>query len=54
MLKSPQSFVFRTTFWQLIEPVVGDYCEHFSNQGFFDSLVRWQVGITVFEAPITT
>jgi hypothetical protein len=24
----------------IIEPVVGDFYEHFSNQGFFDSLVR--------------
>jgi hypothetical protein len=23
----------------IFEPVVGDFCEHFSNQGFFDSLV---------------
>ena len=24
----------------IFEPVVGDFYEHFSNQGFFDSLVR--------------
>jgi hypothetical protein len=25
--------------WAIFKPVVGDFYEHFSNQGFFDSLV---------------
>jgi hypothetical protein len=37
--KNTMFLVFRTTFWLIFEPVVGDILEYFSNQGFFDSLV---------------
>jgi len=41
-LKSAWFLVFHTTFRHILailKPVVGDFYEHFSNQGFFDSLV---------------
>ena len=32
-------YVLPTNILAIFEPVVGDFCEDFSNKGFFDSLV---------------
>jgi hypothetical protein len=39
-LKSACFWVFFTTFWQFFSLLWEIFFEHFSNQGFFDSLVR--------------
>jgi hypothetical protein len=38
-LKSALFFYVPSNILAIFEPVVGDFCESFSNKGFFDSLV---------------